>query len=331
MDISRIRKALHEDGAGAVASGTSATPGPGAIGGGIQPFKAKMGSWRRKKKTNEWVDPQNQGVEQGTPQSMKPGVEQSTQHASDAQLGNPMKETTHEEVNLFDEERIAFSETPLKPFSGLQLNDFEAGINQTFDQIKKIVNYNLSNTTDPTNKNLQSLKAKYETFKSNAYRQLDTIIKYIEANKVKSSEREINLSDAYQLMSLVNAYGDIDGQEPIAYAKHQADRLLDIAKGDALEAAQEVIRTKSFFNTSNPDDEFNDIEYILPSDASRLLIAMLTQQAIEGDRWGEALFWNKLRKTIETYNWSDDDRARAAQQDSRGEEVVEPDEALIGQ
>jgi len=88
MDISRIRKAMHE-----VAAGTSATPGQGAIGGGVAGFNDRMGSWRR---NDEEVDPQ------------APEVVQSTQHASDAQLSNPwagkLSEVTHEEVNLVQEE-----------------------------------------------------------------------------------------------------------------------------------------------------------------------------------------------------------------------------------
>lgn len=96
MDISRIRKAMHENGA----SGTSATAGPGAIGGGVVGFKDRMGSWRR---NDEEVDPQ------------APGVVQSTQHASDAQLINPwagkLSEVTHEEVNLVQEEATGVNQT----------------------------------------------------------------------------------------------------------------------------------------------------------------------------------------------------------------------------
>jgi hypothetical protein len=96
MDIKRIRKAMHEDGA----SGTSATAGPGAIGGGVVGFKDRMGSWHR---NDEEVDHQS------------PGVVQSTQHASDAQLINPwagkLSEVTHEEVNLVQEEATGVNQT----------------------------------------------------------------------------------------------------------------------------------------------------------------------------------------------------------------------------
>lgn len=92
MDISRIRKAMHEDGA----AGTSATAGPGAIGGGVVGFKDR---WPK----NEEVDPQ------------VPGVIQSTQHTSDVQLTNPwagkLSEVTHEEVNLVQEEAAGVNQT----------------------------------------------------------------------------------------------------------------------------------------------------------------------------------------------------------------------------
>jgi hypothetical protein len=306
MDIKRIKSAFYEN-AGVAAGGTASTPanaGPGSNASGISPFKARMGTWRRKK-TNEQV-------------------EQSTQHVSDAQLINPMHETTHEEVNLFDEERIAFSELALTPFTGLQMNDFEAGLVKTFDQIEKIVQYNIANSTDPTNMDEHSLKQKYAVLKRKAINSIDSAIDSIESNGVSEKENDLNVSDAIQLMSLSNAYGDIDGQDPKEYAKKQASRLLDIAKGDALETAKEVLQTQTYVNTVDPNDGFNNVEYLLPSNSSRALMAILTQRAVEGDRWGEALFWNKLRKTIETYNWSDEEKAKAMQQDSSGEEATEP-------
>ena len=93
MDINRIRRALHEV---AAASGTAATPGAGAIGGGVAGFKNRMGT----QSPEDWY-PKNEEVK---PSPLAPGVVQSIQHASDAQLINPMAgklaETTHEVVNL---------------------------------------------------------------------------------------------------------------------------------------------------------------------------------------------------------------------------------------
>lgn len=291
------------------ASGTSATPGPGAIGGGIAPFKARMGTWRRQQQEQ---------------------VEQSTQHASDAQLINPMHETTHEEVNLFDEERMAFGETPLTPFSGLQINDFEAGILKLFEQVEKIVQYNITNTTDPSNRNYEKIKAKFNILKNKAAAQVEKAIDSIENDEVLSSEVETNISDLVLLMALMNAYGDNEDANPIEYAKKQAERLLQIARDDALDTANEVIKTRTYFNTSNPDDALNNVEYFLPSNLSRLVAATMALNAIKSDRFGEAVFWNKLRKTIETYNWSDDDKERGMAQDNTGEEAIdEPQLATV--
>jgi hypothetical protein len=318
MDISRIRKALHED--GGAAGGTSATPGPGAIGGGIAPFKARMGTWRRKSKQTEEIDPQ------------APGVVQSTQHASDAQLINPMHETTHEEVILFDEERINSHENQLTPFSGLQYNDFEFGINKAFEQIGKIVDYNLQNTTDPSNRNYDSLRKKFNILKSKSKSEIQDIISSIEADPDNiASEKDLNIPDIILVNALMSAYGDNDDQEPIQYARKQIDRLLQIAKDDALETAQDVLKQKKY-TASNPDDPYDGIEYLLPSDASRILIANLTLGAIETGiwgRWGEALFWNKLRKTIEEHNWDYEANKKGQAQDLkyRGEVGNEPEVA----
>lgn len=310
MDIKRIKNAFFENTGGVAAGGTASTPanaGVGANASGISPFKARVGTWRRKK-TNE-------------------NVEQSTQHVSDAQLINPMHETTHEVVNLFDEERIAFSEMSLTPFGGIQINDFQLGIQKAFEQIEKIVLYNITNATDPSNKDEHSLKNKYNILKRKAIIALDAIVDSIESNQVLDKETDVNVSDAIQLMSLINAYGDIDGQDPQEYAKKQATRLLEIAKGDALESAKEVIDTQTYVNTADPMDGFNNVEYLLPSNSSRSLVALLAQRAVEGDRWGEALFWNKLRKTLETYNWSDEEKEKGLKQDSE-ESTQEPSQEV---
>ena len=279
MDIKKIREAL----CGKVveeASGTSATAGPGAIGGGVEPFKARMGAWRRQE---EEVDPQ------------APGVVQSTQHASDAQLNNPMRETTHEEVNLFDEERIAFSELPLVPFGGFQSKDLEIEINNIFDRVAKIVEYNITNSTDPSNTNVQSLTSKYEELKKRAIYKIENVISDLEDGSVNTREKEINLSDIFQVICLLKAYGgDNDNDiEPKVYAKKLCERLLDIARNDALEWAIHLYKTL--------------IPKIKPSPVTLMSMAEETIEAMRADKWAEAVVWNKLRKTVELMKIEKDD------------------------
>lgn len=297
MDIKRIKNALHED--GAAASGTSATPGPGAIGGGIQPFKAKMGCWR---KNNEEVDPQ------------APGVVQSTQHASDAQLSNPMRETTHEEVNLFDEERIPFNVMPV-PFSGLQMGDLESGINYFFDKITKIVEYNIANSTDPTNTNTNALQAKYETLKHRAIAGLEDNIELLHDGMVNKKERELNLSDIYLVICLMKAYGgDNDGMDPKVYAKKLCERLLDIARNDALELVNHLYKTL--------------IPKLKSSKVTLMSMIDETIEAINNDKWAEALVWNKLRKTVELMKKPEEDDDDFDAELPQVEPEVEPEAEL---
>lgn len=295
MDINKIRKALHED--GVAASGTSATAGTGAIGGGIAPFKARMGSWRRQE---EEVDPQALGVVQ------------STQHASDAQLNNPMRETTHEEVNLFDEERIAFGELPLVPFGGFQSKDFEVEINNVFDRVTKIVEYNITNSTDPSNTNVQSLTAKYEELKKRAIDKILKTISDINDGNVNTKEKEINLADIFQVKCLLKAYGkDNDNDmEPKEYAKKLCERLLNIAKNDALELVIHLYKIL--------------IPKLKPSTFNLINMAHETIEAMENDKWEEAVVWNKLRKTLELMGPKEDDVNFNSELPTTVEEPEEP-------
>ena len=287
MDLSRIRKALQE------AGGTSATAGPGAIGGGIAQFKAPMGvgDWREQ---NEEIDPQS------------PGVVQSTQHASDAQLINPwagkLSEVTHEEVNLFEgEERIDLNKTPLKPFSGLQMEDFEVGINDTFKEIEKAIHYNIANISDSSNKDVHKLKDKYNTLKNIALMQIKDSIDRIQNEKtrvltdygINPIDYELNLSDIFLVQCLMNAYSNDEEVNPLIYADKQAERLLQIAKDDAIELATHLYKTL--------------IPKLKSSKSSKLGIAYETIDAINKEHWGEALVWNKLRKTLDVIPQGNDD------------------------
>jgi hypothetical protein len=284
MDINRIRKALQEDG-GAVAAGTSSTPansGPGLNSQGIAPFKAKMGSWRRQQ--DEEVDPQS------------PGVVQSTQHASDAQLINPwagkLSEVTHEVVNLFDEERMNYKETRLTPFSGLQLEDFEVGIENIYNKLSKIIHYNIMNTTDTSNKDIHKLKNKYNILKRQALQQIEDAIYTIEGGTSTILEDDLNLGDIFFVMCMMNAYSSDEGYDPLKYADSQVDRLLEISKDDAIELVHHLYKTL--------------IPTLKPTKSSKLGIASETLDAINKEKWGEALFWNKLRKTLEVMTPTND-------------------------
>jgi hypothetical protein len=277
MDIKRIRNALHEDG-GAVAAGTSSTPANAGVGSntqGISPFKAKMGSWRRRQ--DEEVDPQ------------EPGVVQSTQTPSTAQLINPwagkLSEVTHEVVNLFDEERMSYKDTRLSPFGGLQLEDFEVGIENIYKNLSKVIHYNLMNTTDDSNRDKHRLKTKYQILKKQALYQIESSIDAIENNTALLLEDDLNLGDIFFVMCLVNAYSSDEDYDPIKYANEQADRLLDVAKNDSLELAK-YIHEKL-------------IPSLKPNKSTKLGISYETHEAINRENWGEALVWNKLRKTIE--------------------------------